>query len=119
MLKALIQLFAEKFLQSKSEWVGRLAMPNDSAEPIVYKPESPLGEYIAPFDGYVTLYTRNYEWAQIWNTTRGVLISAKGTTYQRIQMPIAKGSKLGYEFQRPAVDGPKEASVVFTPTIGT
>ena len=119
MLKALVQLFAEKFLQNKSEWVGNQAMPDDSAEQIVYTPQSSPGEYIAPFDGYVTLYTRCYEWAQIWNRNRGVLISAKGTTYQRIQMSVAKGAKVGYEFKKPLADGVKEATIVFVPTIGT
>ena len=119
MLKSLIQLFAEKFLQNKSEWVGNQAMPNDSAERIVYTPQSSPGDYIAPFDGYATLYTRCYEWAQIWNGSRGVLISAKGTTYQRIQMSVAKGAKVGYEIMNPLADGVKEATIVFVPTIGT
>lgn len=119
MLKSLISLFAEKFLQSKSEWVGNQAMPDDSAERVIYTPQSSPGEYVAPRDGYVTLYTRCYEWAQIWNGNRGVLISAKGTTYQRIQMSVAKGNKVGYEFQNPVADGVKEATIVFVPTIGT
>lgn len=48
MLKSLISIFAEKFLQNKSEWVGNQAMPDDSAERIVYTPQSSPGEYLAP-----------------------------------------------------------------------
>ena len=56
MLKSLIQLFTEKFLQNKSEWVGNQAMPNDSAERIVYTPQSSPGEYIARLTG-MSLFT--------------------------------------------------------------
>ena len=117
MLKQYISLFCEKFLQKKSEYISNQAMPDDSAEPVQYTPSSSPGEIIAPFDGYVTFYTRCYEWAQLWNGSRGVLISAKGTTYERIQMSIAKGSKVGYEYTNP-VQGVQEAYLVFTPTIG-
>ena len=117
MLKRFIQLLLEKFLENKKEWVGNQAMPNDTAARVTVNLEITPGEIIAPFDGYVTLYTRCYEWGQIWNENRGVLISAKGTTYQRIQMPIAKGSKVGYEFAN-SVDGVREAVLVFVPSVG-
>lgn len=51
MLKALVQFFAEKFLQNKSEWVGRQAYPSKR---ITFSLST--SEYIPPADGYLGFY---------------------------------------------------------------
>lgn len=55
MLKALVQLFAEKFIESKSEWIGRQAYPSRRVTL-----STSLTEYVPPADGYVGIY-RNKE----------------------------------------------------------
>lgn len=51
MLKGLISLFAEKFLQSKSEWLGRQAFPSRR----IALSNNTL-EYVPPADGYLGIY---------------------------------------------------------------
>ena len=51
MLKSLISLFAEKFLQSKSEWVGGQAYPSRRVSL-----STSLTEYVPPSDGILGFY---------------------------------------------------------------
>lgn len=119
MLKSLIQLFAEKFLQNKSEWVGNQAMPvANTANQIKFTPTNLNSFYTAPSDGYVALYTRNYTWSQLYNGDRAVLSSASGTTYCHLQMAAAKGTRINYVVSEPN-GGTTEVIISFTPTIGT
>ena len=51
MLKALVQLFAEKFLQSKKQWVSGQAFPDTRID------LSPTTRgYVAPADGYFCIF---------------------------------------------------------------
>lgn len=52
MLKSLIQLFAEKFLQSKKSWVGNQSLP--SSTKVAFTATNGL-EYTAPADGWVRI----------------------------------------------------------------
>lgn len=54
MLKQLISLFAEKFLVSRREWIGRQAFPSFRAGI-----DLSLLEYIPPSDGYIGFYRPN------------------------------------------------------------
>lgn len=51
MLKALIQLFAEKFLKNQSEWVGRQAFPSSRINISLT-----LTQYVPPSDGFLGFY---------------------------------------------------------------
>lgn len=51
MLKSLIQLFAEKFLQSRSEWIASQCFPEKRIQLSVE-----LTEYFPPSDGYIGIY---------------------------------------------------------------
>ena len=51
MLKALVQLFAEKFLKKRSEWVGQQAFPSRR---ISISPT--LTQYVPPSDGFLGFY---------------------------------------------------------------
>lgn len=51
MLKALVQLFAEKFLQSKKQWVSGQAFPESRIEL-----SSTTRGYVAPADGYFCIF---------------------------------------------------------------
>lgn len=53
-LKALVQLFAEKFLVSKKEWVGRQAYPSRRVSL-----STSLTKYVPPADGYLGFYKSN------------------------------------------------------------
>lgn len=51
MLKALVQLFAEKFLKNQSEWVGRQAFPTSRINISLT-----LTQYVPPSDGFLGFY---------------------------------------------------------------
>lgn len=57
MLKSLVQLFAEKYLQSKKSWVAEQSAPSGSY--VAVTPQTTGGSYgklaVAPFDGYCVL----------------------------------------------------------------
>lgn len=50
MLKALIQLFSESFLKSKSDWVGGQVLPKSRISL-----DTSIKTYTAPSDGYIVL----------------------------------------------------------------
>ena len=50
MLKQLIQLFAEKFVVSKKEWVGHQAFPHHRVGVDIT-----VKSYIAPSDGWISI----------------------------------------------------------------
>ena len=68
MLKSLISLFAEKFLQSKSEWVGGQAYPSRRVSL-----STSLTEYVPPADGYLGVYKSTQ------SSNNGVDVYAYGT----------------------------------------
>jgi hypothetical protein len=51
MLKALVQLFAEKFLKNQSEWVGQQAFPSRRINISLT-----LTQYVPPSDGFLGFY---------------------------------------------------------------
>ena len=99
MLKALVQLFAEKFLQSKSEWVASQGFPE---ERVNLSPE--LTQYVPPHDGYIGVYrnpsnTGKFIDVYALNATNLIFarlcvgFTAGLTTYSEI-IPVRKGCKV-------------------------
>lgn len=68
MLKALVQLFAEKFLKNQSEWVGRQAFPSSRINISLT-----LTQYVPPSDGFLGFYK------PIDNVDKTIDIYAHGT----------------------------------------
>ena len=54
-LKSLVQLFAEKFLVSKKEWVGSQAFPMQRVDL-----SAELTEYTPPADGFLGIYKAGF-----------------------------------------------------------
>lgn len=68
MLKALVQLFAEKFLKNQSEWVGQQAFPSSRISISLT-----LTQYVPPSDGFLGFYK------PIDNVDKTIDIYAQGT----------------------------------------
>ena len=98
MLKQLIQLFAEKFLQNKKEWVSNQsqALISGGTE-IAFISSTDSQDYTAPCDGVVCLYTLA-EWARLSSITnlRGFLLHSPNQTgvYKMLTLPVAKGETI-------------------------
>ena len=106
-LKALVQLFAEKFLVSKKEWVAEQSTPSSSY--VLVTPQTTNGGYgtlaIAPFNGFCTL--RQYEWSTNASNSFGCIENKTNTvgmgsvvnlnnTFGRLYciIPVKKGDKI-------------------------
>ena len=117
-LKALVQLFAEKFLVSKKEWVSNQsqALVSGGTE-IVFTPNSQ--DYTAPCDGVICLDTVDATWAKLGSTTnsRGFLLHSpnQGGTYKTLTLPVAKGETINITVSTDK----SSVSIKFIPTIGS
>ena len=120
MLKKLLQLFAEKFLQSKKEWVGQQNLPSPTSKITVSVSRECFGGswviITAPCDGIFclvantdALLVQNY--AGAWSGQQG----AKG--YTGAHVACAKGYTVAYQLGETTV----ASSVVcfFVPSNGS
>ena len=118
MLKSLISLFAEKFLQSKSEWVGCQAYPSRRVTL-----STGLTEYVPPADGYLGFYKSNqssdnsvdvYAFGTDGNIisrkTLGFTVSSSNITFSGV-IPVKKG-------YRTVISG-TFAELWFSPAVGS
>ncbi|WP_418572558.1 hypothetical protein [Parasutterella sp.] len=114
MLKALVQLFAEKFLVSKKEWVGHQAMPSNRVQL-----DNSLTLYVAPCDGWIGLYGNSAPYMDTIILSSGSIIARFATTQSNsndktsFTLPIAKGQK----FQIVSAKGVTE--IWFSPANGS
>ena len=96
-LKSLVQLFAEKFLQSKKEWVGHQAFPHHR---VVL--DNTVKSYIAPSDGWISVRGASTEFDSFVEAMGGIVarfscyaISTAATT---ATLPISKGQTFTINF---------------------
>ena len=100
-LKSLISLFAEKFFQNKSEWVGRQAYPSKRIQL-----SNSTTEYVPPGDGYLGFYKSNessdnsidiYSFGSdgkiISRKTLGFSVSPSNITFSGV-IPVKKGYRV-------------------------
>lgn len=86
MLKALVQLFAEKFLQSKSEWVGTQALP--SSTKVAFTATNGL-EYTAPADGWVRIGNSSVTRVTLYASVASLSSGTDGSAL--CYVPVRKG----------------------------
>lgn len=96
-LKALVQLFAEKFLQSKKEWVGSQAFPHHRVGVDIT-----VRSYVAPSDGWIGIRAASTEFDSFVDATGGIVarfscyaVSSASTT---ATLPISKGQTFTINF---------------------
>lgn len=99
-LKALVQLFAEKFLVSKKEWVAQQSLPSSTSKTTVsISSESFGGNWVvitAPYDGIFCLVAKTnallvQNYAGAWSGQQG----AQG--YSGAHVVCAKGCTVAYQ----------------------
>ena len=119
MLKQVISLFCEKFLQNKSEWVASQGFPERRVQL-----SSALTQYVPPHDGYIGIYksyanTGKFIDIYALNATNSVFARlcvgfTEGlTTYSEI-IPVRKGCKVVI-----ANDANSIQELWFSPSIGS
>lgn len=96
-LKSLVQLFAEKFLVSKKEWVGHQAFPHHRVSV-----GNTVKSYIAPSDGWISIRAAYSEFDIFVDATGAIVarfscyaIPAASTT---ATLPISKGQTFTINF---------------------
>ena len=120
-LKALVQLFAEKFLVSKKTWVSNQSQALISGgTDISYTSNTDNQSFTAPSDGVMCLNTTDAEWVRLSsesNPTRGILLHTPNIdgTFKQLTLPVAKGETISVN-----VSTDKTAiSLKFIPTVGS
>lgn len=96
MLKALIQLFAEKFLQSKYPDIASQCGPSTSSQSQTISGNDQKF-IVAPFTGWAVLNigTTDNSWFRLENSTRGtVYLSNAICGYKAASVPMQKGDVL-------------------------
>ena len=101
-LKALVQLFAEKFLVSKKEWVGHQAFPHHRVGVDIT-----VKSYIAPSDGWISVRAASTEFDSFVDATGGIV--ARFSCYAVLSasttatLPISKGSNIYHQLHRRSI----------------
>lgn len=97
MLKQFIQLFAEKFLVSKKEWVGHQAFPHHRVSVDIT-----VKSYIAPSDGWISIRAASTEFDSFVDAMGGIVarfscyaVPSASTT---ATLPISKGQTFTINF---------------------
>lgn len=97
MLKQLIQLFAEKFLTGKKEWVGHQAFPHHRVGVDIT-----VKSYIAPSDGWIGIRAASTEFDIFVDATGRIVarFSCYAVSYNSTTatLPISKGQTLTINF---------------------
>ena len=119
-LKALVQLFAEKFLQGKKEWVSNQsqALVSGGTE-IAFTSNTDSQDYTAPCDGVICIDTHGASWAKLGSNTsgRGILFHSpnQAGVYKTFTLPVAKGETININISTDK----SSLSIKFIPTIGS
>ena len=98
-LKALVQLFAEKFLVSKKEWVGHQAFPHHRVSV-----DNTVKSYIAPSDGWISVRAASTAFDSFAGATATSGIVARFSCYAvssaatTATLPISKGQTFTINF---------------------
>ena len=113
MLKALIQLFAEKFLASRSDWVSYQSNPTATATHITPSKTGDWVTVISPCNGWFCVTARASQVllsnGELWQGT-----SSSAPTYMGFSMPVSKGWAVAYVLSQDAT----EPFAFFVPSIG-
>ena len=98
MLKSLVQLFAEKFLVSKKEWIGHQSAPAPGGTANTVVTVTPSGDWkdlVAPFDGYFWVSGLStkilLDYGGLWQGLADNVHNYKGFT-----LPVSKGTTIRY-----------------------
>ena len=81
-LKSLVQLFAEKFLVSKKEWVGHQSLPHHRVEL-----DTSVRQYVAPTDGWIGCYANTVQPMDVFVLTPNGLCVARFSATQNEPLP--------------------------------
>lgn len=120
MLKQLVQLFAEKFLSSKKEWVGHQSQALISGgTTIAFTSSTDTQDYTAPSDGVICLDVINASWAKLGSTSnsRGFLLHSpnQNGVYKMLTLPVAKGETISINISTDR----STTTIKFIPTISS
>lgn len=113
MLKALIQLFAEKFLVSRSDWISYQSNPTSTAIHITPNQTGEWNILVSPCNGWFCVKAQASQIllsnGELWQGT-----ASTAPTYRGFSIPVSKGWSVAYVLSKDATD----PFVFFVPSIG-
>ena len=128
MLKQLVQLFAEKFLTNKKEWVGSNAVPALSPTilargPTALPSNTAVSSFVAPYDGYISaqVSAKSPNVKGVWIEYAGMRLwqgAIEGTWAGGI-VPVKKGTSFSVTFRYESVQNTDFPVVKFYPSVGS
>lgn len=128
MLKQLVQLFAEKFLTNKKEWVGSNAFPALSPTilargPTALPSNTAVSSFVAPYDGYISaqVSAKSPSVKGVWIEYAGMRLwqgAIEGTWAGGI-VPVKKGTAFTVTFRYESVQNTDFPVVEFYPSVGS
>ena len=95
MLKALVQLFAEKFLQSKRSWIQHAVSPTRDAKAFGITADGYWHTLASSGDGYVT-YTGSASSVVLQVSSGGSGFANPQSIARRHIIPVSKGQEFSY-----------------------
>ncbi len=118
MLKAFIQLFAEKFLFNKKEWVCKQSFPSKTAFTEITWNGTSDQDFVPPRDGTLCITTQGCSWTRVFsqtNLSRCVLQNNDGE-YKAFTFQASKGETIHINITSAQT---KIVSIWFIPSIGS
>lgn len=95
MLKSLVQLFAEKFLQSKRSWIQHAVSPTTDATAFSITADGQWHKLTSSGDGYIT-YSGNASSVILEVSSGGSGFVNPQSIARRHIIPVSKGQEFGY-----------------------
>ena len=97
MLKNVLSLLLSRFYsKNESELVGHQAMPNFENAVALSLTTGNDGTYVAPADGYINVEVESSGYVNFWG---GILDSASNGVWNKVAVPVSKGSTIGYHIE--------------------
>lgn len=116
MLKSLLQLFVEKFLQSKSEWISYQANPNSTAIYIQATKNNEWNTVVSPVNGWFCIKALSSKIilsnGELWQGVEEP--SSSGSSYKGFCIPVSKGWSITYTISNTTT----QDFAMFVPSIG-
>lgn len=114
MLKKYLQALLEAFIGSKKEWIGNQSMPSDQV--IVIATQGGMGNYVAPFDGYLVISAEaTGTFSHCWSGNNHGIRCKSESAYAAVFMPVKKGEGVNFNL----LSSDPSAFVSFVKTVGS
>lgn len=117
MLKDLIALFAEKFLENKKSWISSQAYPSASQSISIPWNNEEYQRYVAPSNGVLCVSTEGCSWVRMYSDTNNGrnFVQNNDGVYKAFTLEANKGETINIQIK---VSDVKTVQITFIPSNG-